>query len=179
MHYNYKLLPTLLLLAAFFYSCKSVEKQRRNAAEFYQTHPAELAEVCADRFPPKVEYKKGDSILVKGDTVYLKGDSLVCPDIPATPTQPAGKGKVLKCPESKVVTNTIRITDTITVENTARVNSVLYRLQTVSADLDKTKIELGEANKRRRTNLLTWIILAIVAAALAFFNVKNKVGWKI
>lgn len=168
-----KILLAPLLLTAFLFYCKSVEKQRYKARQFYRENPGELAADCAEKFPPVIEYRPGKTVFTPGDTVRIPGDSVQCPDIPATNDRPARPGVKMKCPETKIITNTITRIDTVTIENTAAAASLRYQLDTTRAALQATRGEFKACKAAAKVSM--WWIVVLVASILlgVFLRVKK------
>jgi len=77
---NMRLKILLFLLTAlsviFLGSCnpsKKAQRELEKAKKVLDGNYGEAAKFCADKFPPKTEYIKGDSVLVL-DTLYVGGD---------------------------------------------------------------------------------------------------------
>lgn len=164
----------LLALTGFFCACKSLEKQRNNAKKFYQEHPNELAAECYEKFPSSIEFREGKKILIPGDTVTIPGPTVQCPEIPATAKEPAKPGIKLRCPDSKIITDTIKRVDTFRIENTARVFSLQYRLDTTA----KVAAVLRDQLSKMQTVAIVrmwWIIGLLIFIGIAIFLRVRKI----
>lgn len=56
-------------------SCSCMSTQKATA---YLEKSGKLSKICGKKFPPRIEYKQGQTI-TKMDTAYLPGDSIPCP----------------------------------------------------------------------------------------------------
>lgn len=149
----------LVLLALCLTSCATLEKRISKAKVLAYEHPKEFAGFCSDAFPVKEKYIKGkDSlridtvteekivkvpVIIKGDTIYVDA----------------------KCPQSKVVTNTVYRTDTLVKENTAKITALEYSKSKIDTELTITKDKLTEAKKSANTRL--WILIGMAGAIVA------------
>lgn len=116
----------------------------------------ELAGICADKYPPKTEYKQGQTI-VKSDTAYLPGDSIPCP--PSI----IGKDTVMvkvKCPDHRIIYDTITRTDTIQVENTTRVADLYGKLGIANKEIYDQDREIKRLTKQR--NILSFSLFGLL-----------------
>lgn len=145
----------ILLLALSLASCATKKK----AEKYYRNNPLELAKICSETYPPKVEYRPGKPI-VSSDTVVVRDSVLVeievdCPD-----------GTVVKadCPpaEKIYVNNIVTVTDTAYVINTARVEYLEGTLAVKEADI--IMLEMDRDNwKRKASSRLRWsIVLGLI-----------------
>jgi len=143
-----------ILAALLLTGCMTTEK-----ATNYLVEKGRLPEICADKYPPKIEYKPG-KLFTWRDTMYLPGDSVPCPD------QIIGRDTVrvfAKCPPSLVIRDTTYQRDTITIENTARVQDLQFKL----GDRD-AKIMMLEHDLANRTRLMYAFLGGCVFLALGY-----------
>lgn len=143
----------IAIVVILFASCVTEKK----ASRYMREHPNVLAGICADEFPPNIEYRPGKPIL-KTDTL-IQTDSVIievnvdCPD-----------GTVVKadCPPNRTITKTIRdsitIIDTVSVENTARVEQLQYEIAEVKSERSELKLNNQELDKKRG-QYLKWSLL--------------------
>lgn len=117
----------------------------------------ELAGICADKYPPKTEYKQGQTI-VKSDTAYLPGDSIPCP--PSIHGNDTVIVKV-KCPNHRIIHDTITRTDTIREENTKRVADLYGKLGIANKEIYDQDKEIKTLTKQR--NLLSLSLFGLLA----------------
>jgi|GEM_PF-1812749 len=151
-------LLSILLLTA---SCVTVKKQRSRAHDFFREHPEELAELCADRFPPEIRYKPGVPI-IKRDTVTVPGDSIPCPEIINPDTGQKETPKV-KCPDCKSIHESQSRVDTVYLPNTAREEQLRLKADRLQAERDLAILKEEEASNKARKRF--WYIVALVAFA--------------
>lgn len=149
----------LLLLGG----CLTTEKATR-----YLEKNGELARIAAERYPPKIEYRPGATV-VTSDTITVPGDSIPCP--------PVIQGrdtiiKKVKCPDQKIIRDTLRIRDTAFVEVTARVDYLTRKnIETAGA----LKAAEGKAKWWKHAALITWgVLLAAFLALVAMAVIRTK-----
>lgn len=153
-------------------ACNTVKKQQRKAEAFYQDHPEQLAKQCADKFPPDTIFKKGE-VVVKSDTAFIKGDSIPCPPVVNE------KGETVyvkvKCPDSKIIRDTITRIDTIEKINTAAVEYYRFQNDSLNKALIKVTAQKEDA-KQTAANRLWWIIgFAVVIGVDVVLKIKKIV----
>lgn len=152
--------------------CASVKKQRSRAQEFFREHPAELAELCADKFPPRIEYRPGKTeTLIHRDTVTTPGDSIPCPETVNPETGEKYIPKV-KCPDTQLITERWLRTDSLLQASTAREEQ--YRLESErharSAATERVLREQAEKTSRNRG----WALGGVLAAIAGYFILKGR-----
>lgn len=147
--------------------CASVKKQRSRAHEFFREHPAELAELCGDKFPPKIEYRPGKPIF-KTDT------TVVTDTVKVTVDCPDGTQVEADCPPNKTTTirDTITVRDTIMQENTARTEQFRQAAER-NARLAATEQVLREQAEKRAKNR-GWVLGGVLAAIAIYFILKGR-----
>ena len=154
------------ILGAFLLSCNPTKKAQRELDKAKQVLGANLTEAakfCTDRFPPKVEYVKGDSVIVL-DTLYVGGDvvfdTLVTKDtVYITKTLPP-----------KVITKTILRVDTIKDSNPAALiaaNATINKQITELAFKDKEIAELKKNAEgwEKKAKRRWWFLVLVVGLA--------------
>jgi hypothetical protein len=170
-------LKTLLLAGLFLTlaGCASLEKQRNRAEKFYKAHPEELAEKCAQNYPPT--YKPGKEVEQGRDTVYLPGDSVPCPQVTDPQTGKVTTPKV-KCPDSKTIYIPKLRVDT--VESTA----LLARLEKQRQDIADLRADIKTANKdkdnanterdkaRGTAKNRLWVIIGLIVGIAGYIGFK-------
>lgn len=160
----------LILLALV--SCNTVKKQQRKAEAFYNEHPEKLAKQCADNYPPDTVFKKGEEI-IKTDTTLIKGDSIPCPPVVNE------KGDTVfvkvKCPDSKIIRDSIFTTDTLVMVNTAIVEYYRFQNDSLNKELLKSNTQRDSAKETAANRLWIIIGLSVVIAASVFLKIKNIV----
>lgn len=157
----------ILLLTAvlMLYSCMTERKRADVFHRYARENPTELAEICADKYPPKTVTVKGRTDTVtKRDTLRVRVPVKV----------PGGTDTVwADCPPAQVVEHYINRTDTIMQENTALIASLQGKL--AQSEQDKaveTALRL-EAKKAAR-NRMYWIVgLGIALIASVILRIKN------
>lgn len=141
--------------------CVSTKKQRERAHEFFREYPEELAELCADRFPPEIVYRPGETI-IKREPVIVPGDSIPCPDIVNPDTGKTETPKV-KCPDCKGEIIEIVRVDTMMVADKAREEQYRLEGERLRADLYDTTRDLEESRRKAKNRLnVIFVIIALV-----------------
>ena len=160
-----KLLISLSLAALTLASCITERKRADVFHRYAREHPTELAELCADEFPPKVTTVKGKTDTVtKRDTLRVR-----------VPVKIPGRTDTVwaECPPAQVVEHYINRTDTIMQENTA----LIAELQGKLAESEK-KLAVETALRKKSDDdahsRLYWIIgLAVGLIASVILKIKN------
>lgn len=139
------------VIGGFMQSCTT----ERKAIDYMNKHPEVSSKYCGDKYPVKETYIKGkDSIITK--EVFIKGDSVDCPAVVN------GKDTVkvrVKCPDQKVVYNNVYRTDTVKVENTAKLAATAHHLEKMTSMYQKENILREKAEKESKTK--TWWIVVL------------------
>lgn len=145
--------------------CASVKKQRSRAHEFFREHPAELAELCGDKFPPKIEYRPGKPI-IKSDTTVVTDTVKVTVDCP--------DGTQVDCPPNKTVTirDTITVRDTIYQENTARIEEFRLRAERAERLTVVEQTLRQQADKRAKNR--GWALGGLLTVIVLYFILKGR-----
>lgn len=142
----------LLLLVIVASSCSTSKlKQQVKAHNYFNKYPNELAELCGTKFPAETKYLPGKPITVPGKPVIIPGDTVTvyvdCPD---------GSKQKADCPPVDTVmrTDTLRIVDTVQVQNTALITSLNYTIANQQARIDiqdqQIKEQAAEIKKQGR-----------------------------
>lgn len=149
----------LLLILALISGCKvGYEKQKIRAEKFYLENPNDLALQCASKYPPKTEYVKGETI-VRSDTV-VRNDTVV------VTIYKEGKVEYIKvpCPTCKEITKYVNQTDTVKVEDEAKLALLRNDNTKLAQSLDNEKKVSEKALNSRNTWM--WISIGIGVAFL-------------
>jgi len=149
----------------FIVGCATTEKKAKN---YYLDHKDELAKLCMDCFPPKVEYIKGkdvylpqDTVIAKGDTVFVQGD---CPDGSKIKLKYAARDTM------KIYIPILRI-DTITRADSAAIK--YWQEEFRKSDKSKNQLIIDKASEiESKKEWRKWAL--ILGAAIAVW-----LGWKI
>lgn len=148
--------------------CISEKKARFNVEQFYKEHPQELAQTCAEKFPPISQYIQGFAI-TKKDTVIQKTIMVDCPET----NNPVNNQKYIPkvpCPESKkIYISSIRV-DTLKIENIARIEQ--YRLEEEQTSKRLFLIEQYLKDYQNIAKDRLYIIVAL--STLLGFSVINR-----
>ncbi len=157
----------ILIITGLFGACnpsKKAQRELEKAKQVLGNNYGEAAKFCAEKFPDKTEYIKGDSVVVF-DTLYVGGD-VVFDTVETKDTV-----YITQTLPGKVITKTVRITDTIKIEDRAKLvaaNVLLNEqigynavLKNENAELKKNLSE-WKAKAKKRFNLW-FIIVALVA----------------
>src|SRR5690606_20017963 len=160
-----KLLISLSLAALTLASCITERKRADVFHRYAREHPTELAEMCADEFPPKVTTVKGKTDTVtKRDTLRVR-----------VPVKIPGRTDTLwaDCPPAEHVYHYINRTDTIMQENTALIAALQGKLADAGTELAVEKAMRSASDKSSR-NRLYWIIgMGIGLIASVILKIKN------
>ena len=155
----YKILLTIgvaVMIVGCLSSCLTTQK-----AKDYLKEKDKLAEICAETYPVKTEYIKGDSVTVL-DTLYVGEnvyDTLTTTD---TVTQVVTK-TITKTLPPKIITKTIRITDTVRQENTARVAAMQIEINKLKADNQFKDLQITDLKQsRNKFRLWFWILVGAI-----------------
>lgn len=147
----YLCIATIIVLAVT--SCAGAKKKR--AHRYFNENKKELAELCIEKFPIQKEYIKGDTITITDtlkviDTLPIK---IPCPD-----------GNVVDCPpkQTKYVTITKTVTDTIVKIDTR--NEYLLE-EKIKKGLEDNR-KLKNWNKRLVYTSVSLLLLLIVSRIL-------------
>jgi len=131
-----------MLIVGCLSSCNPQRKIQK--AEQVLKDADALAKICADEFPVKEVFIKGDSVLLF-DTLYV-GENIF--DTVYKTFNDTVTRVVTKTLPAKIVTKTVRITDTIVKENTARIEDFNIQLRNkeiengiLKADRDNWKVK--------------------------------------
>lgn len=129
-------------------------------------HPDKAREVCVQMFPPEIKtvtdtrYIHGTPTITT-DTVYGNCDTVI-KFVNGKPIQVIRKVAV-PCPPSIHRVDTVKTTETVTIENTAKIDVLNKEVAECKADADKAR------NGRN-----TWRIIAIVAGLALLGTVAAK-----
>lgn len=165
---------TIMAMALLNSGCTTAKK----ATRYMHEHPEVAAEVCAEMFPVKDTVIKGDSIVVT-DTLW--GQEIVRDSVTVNDTV-----RITTTLPGKTITKTVRVTDTIVRENTARVATLENQLKeaideglSLSRDRDHYKSkyeELDKADKGKLVIRIPWWIVIVVCAGVGAVTVMKLKG---
>lgn len=164
-----------LLLGIVSSSCNTKLRQQVKAHNYFNKYPIELAALCGTKFPPEEKYIPGKPIVIPGDTVEVRDTVTITVDCPD------GTKVNADCPPNKTrtVRDTIKITDTLQVANTALITDLNYKIAT----LEGQKVVLAETNSQLKKNiknknwqlggLITLIVLGVIFWLFNALRVKR------
>lgn len=159
---------TVLLVLLFMSSCVTQKK----AVRYFQDHAFTAASYCASAFPVRdsIVRMQGHEIYLPGDTVIIPGKTIRCPVVTPPPVSPS----VVHCPDSRLITDTLLRTDTVTLwrENTAKTASMVLTVQRLRTDSVRSVIVKAKATKRGWLMWGTWIVLFLVI--VGYISVKSR-----
>ncbi len=164
------LLVALTLIISCMFSCVTrYERQKIKAEKFYSENPKDLAKICADNYPVKETIRKGKDSLIT-DTVF-RTDSVFVERIVN------GKTEYVKipCPTNKTINRYIYRTDTVKIENTAKISSLSNDLNKVRDLLDKEKQSLIKAKKTKNIFMYISIGLFVLIIVGIAYLIRSKV----
>lgn len=155
----------IMMITGMFGACNPAKKAQRElekAKKVLDGNYGEAAKFCADKFPPKIEYIKGDSVLVL-DTLYVGGD-VVFDTVKTKDTV-----FITKTLPAKVITKSVRIVDTIRDSNPAaliaanvRLNEKIGELAVCNAKADELKKNMEDWKKKAKTRNWLWLLVLVL-----------------
>lgn len=150
------LIAIITCVILFFVSgCVSAEK-----AQMVLEKKQVLAKVCAEKYPVKTEYIKGDSVVITTiDTIY-SGNDIIFDTVYSVAKDTVIITKTI--PITKVIKNTIRITDTIVKENTAAVEATKIDLNKCKSANEALTAKLNKVKRVRSTYFWLLIVVTIL-----------------
>lgn len=150
----------ILILAVLATSCTNQRKVLRYLSE----HPGVGAEYCAKAYPVEpTKYIKGDTV-VRHDTTY-RTDSVPCPPVPGQ------KVVFVKCPPNQTITRTVTRTDTLMLQDNAKLAVVEAKGRVLTDSLIIYKERFKEAKETASKRGWTVVWLSVVLALV--------VGWSV
>ena len=162
----YKILLTIGL-AVMIIGCLSSCLTTQKAKDFLKEKD-KLAEICAETYPVKTEYIKGDSVTVL-DTLYV-GENVF--DTLYYTIKDTVTRVITKTLPAKVITKTIHVTDTIVKENTARIED--FNIQLRNKDIENGILKADRDNWKSKAKQRFWWLLIAIGAMGAYTILKIK-----
>ena len=163
-------------MALFLTSCVSLEKQ-------FLKDKVKAAELCKIHFPT-LEKESKEIIRYKTDTITIKGDSIECPLIYDT-IEVVDNGKTeikyvsvpakVKCPDSKIIRDTIETTKEVIIKDTS--DEVILNdreKQLIEKDYKVKELENKLSKKNKHLFYLYLVISLYVGYNAVKFYIKNK-----
>ena len=144
-------------------SCLTTQK-----AKDYLKEKDKLAEICAETYPVKEVYIKGDSVTVL-DTLYV-GENLF--DTLYYTIKDTVTRVITKTLPAKVITKTIHVTDTIVKENTARIED--FNIQLRNKEIENGILKADRDNWKSKAKQRFWWLLIAIGAMGAYTILKIK-----
>ena len=132
-----------------------------------------LAKICADEFPVKEVFIKGDSVLLF-DTLYV-GENIF--DTVYKTFNDTVTRVVTKTLPAKIITKTIRITDTIVKENTARIEAMQIEINNLKADNQFKQLKIDDLKQSRNKFRLWFWILVGAMGAYTILKIKKIISF--
>ena len=167
----------ILCLVLMLTSCVTTEKAQR-VLEKKQV----LAKVCAEKYPVKTEYIKGDSVITI-DTLFV-GNDVIFDTVYSVAKDTVIITKTV--PVTKIISKTVHVVDTVVKENTAAVEAAKIALNKCNdkyaALFLKYEKLFGQSDKyRKQRNTAYWIIilLLVVLFRKPLWNLVNPIFSKI
>ena len=173
-----KKMSKLLIIIGFLSltSCVSLKKQ-------FIKKPVESAELCKMFYPTKEKESK-EVVRYKTDTITIKGDSIECPLIYDTiEVVDDGKNEIkyvpvpakVKCPDSKIIRDTIEIDKKVIIKETT--TEILLNDRESKLIESQYKIKDLENKLHKKNNHIFYLYLFIylyVGYNAVKFYIKNK-----
>jgi len=157
-----------LLVGTMLIGAMSCTNKIAKAKDTFDNNKKEAAEYCAEKFPVKTEYIKGDSVLLL-DTLYV-GENVF--DTVTVETKDTVYRTITKTLPAKVINKTIRITDTIVKENTARIED--FNIQLRNKEIENGILKADRDNWKSKAKKRLWWFLIAVGAIGAYTILKIK-----
>ena len=155
-----------MLIVGCLSSCNPQRKIQK--AEQVLKDADALAKICADEFPVKEVFIKGDSVLLF-DTLYV-GENIF--DTVYKTFNDTVTRVVTKTLPAKIITKTIRITDTIVKENTARIED--FNIQLRHKEIENGILKADRDNWKSKAKQRFWWLLIAIGAMGAYTILKIK-----
>ena len=134
----------LLMLLSSCNPSKKAQRELEKAKAVLSGNVVEAARFCMDKFPDKTEYIKGDSVVIF-DTLYV--GEVVFDTVETKDTV-----FITKQLPGKVITKTVRVTDTIKIEDRAKLIAANADLNDKIGEVAALKNEVSELKK----NVAEW-----------------------
>ena len=163
-------------MALFLTSCVSLEKQ-------FLKDKVKAAELCKIHFPT-LEKESKEIIRYKTDTITIKGDSIECPLIYDTiEVVDDGKTEIkyvpvpakVKCPDSKIIRDTIETEKEVIIKDTS--DEVILNdreKQLIEKDYKVKDLENKLSKKNKHLFYIYLVISLYVGYNAVKFYIKNK-----
>lgn len=162
----YKILLTIgvaVMIVGCLSSCLTTQK-----AKDFLKEKDKLAEICAETYPVKEVFIKGDSVTVL-DTLYV-GENLF--DTLYYTIKDTVTRVITKTLPAKIITKTIHVTDTIVKENTARIED--FNIQLRNKDIENGILKADRDNWKSKAKQRFWWLLIAIGAMGAYTILKIK-----
>ena len=163
-------------MALFLTSCVSLEKQ-------FLKDKVKAAELCKIHFPT-LEKESKEIIRYKTDTITIKGDSIECHLIYDTiEVVDDGKTEIkyvpvptkVKCPDSKIIRDTIEIDKKVIIKDTTTERLLNDReKQLIEKDYKVKELENKLSKKKKHLFYIYLVISLYVGYNAVKFYIKNK-----
>lgn len=150
----------LLMLLMGCNPSKKAQRELERAKATLAGNVIEAARFCRDKFPDKTEYIKGDSVVVF-DTLYVG-------EVIFDTVENKDTVFITKNLPGKIITKTVRVTDTIKIEDMAKLIAANADLNDKIGEVAVLKNEVSELKKNRdewkeKAKKRWWLWLVIVA----------------
>lgn len=162
----YKILLTIgvaVMIVGCLSSCLTTQK-----AKDFLKEKDKLAEICAETYPVKEVFIKGDSVTVL-DTLYV-GENLF--DTLYYTIKDTVTRVITKTLPAKIITKTIHVTDTIVKENTARIED--FNIQLRNKEIENGILKADRDNWKSKAKQRFWWLLIAIGAMGAYTILKIK-----
>ena len=166
----------IICMALFLTSCVSLEKQ-------FLKDKVKATELCKIHFPT-LEKESKEIIRYKTDTITIKGDSIECPIktiVKDTIINGKSETKIVyvptkvKCPDSKIIRDTIETTKEFIIKDTSSEVILNDReKQLIEKDYKVKELENKLSKKNRHLFYIYLVISLYVGYNAIKFYIKNK-----
>lgn len=160
----------LLMLLLGCNPSKKAQRELEKAKAVLSGNIVEAARFCRDKFPDKTEYVKGDSVIVF-DTLYVGEvvfDTLETKDTVI----------ITKNLPGKVITKTVRVTDTIKIEDRAKLiaanadlNDKIGEVAVLKNEVSELKKNVAEWKEKAKKRWWLWVVIV----ALIGWNFRKQI----
>lgn len=151
-----------IVISFFLFGCVS---QKERSEKFLKENPEVLAQWCSFYFPVKDNYIKGETLHTT-DTLFLPGVKIPCPEV-----QDKDGNTIITevdCPEQKIITDTFTRTDTIQVEDTAKIFALMSEKQDDKAKiLFQQEVIAGLRKQAKKSNIIIAALSLIIVAGIS------------
>lgn len=153
----------LLIICGAFVACSTPDK----AVKYYEKYPELFTKLCAEKFPVNERTQPGRPIYIRHT---VKGDSVPCPQPAVDKATGEIKPGKAKCPDS--YRDTVRITDTVYMEDPAKVRAIEIDREAEYNARVKAQAERDSLKEDRKILIWVTVILGLACLIMLFVIIK-------